>query len=61
LQTLANATALAAARELNGTAAGISNAISAAASAADNFTTSTTVADPVVGRRPALAARPAWR
>lgn len=37
LQTLANATALAAARELNGTAAGISNAISAAASAADNF------------------------
>lgn len=37
LQTLANAVALAAARELNGTAAGVGNAVSAAASAADTF------------------------
>lgn len=37
LQSLADATALAAARELNGSAAGISNALSAAASTATSF------------------------
>lgn len=37
LQTMANAVALAAARELNGTATGVSNAVSAAASTAANF------------------------
>lgn len=37
LQTLANAVALAAARELNGTVAGVSNAVTAAANTADNF------------------------
>jgi len=37
LQTMANAVALAAARELNGTAAGVSNAVTAAADTAANF------------------------
>jgi hypothetical protein len=37
LQTLADAVALAAARELNGTPTGVANAVSAAASTADNF------------------------